>query len=33
MAERRHFNPDFFDFLKELAENNNREWFLANKDR
>jgi len=22
-----------FDFLKELAENNNREWFLANKER
>ena len=33
MAERRHFNPDFFNFLRELAENNNREWFLANKDR
>lgn len=22
-----------FDFLKDLAENNNREWFAANKDR
>ncbi len=22
-----------FDFLKELVENNNREWFLANKER
>lgn len=22
-----------FDFLKELVENNNREWFLANKNR
>jgi uncharacterized protein (TIGR02453 family) len=22
-----------FEFLKELADNNNREWFLANKDR
>jgi uncharacterized protein (TIGR02453 family) len=22
-----------FDFLKELVENNNREWFMANKDR
>jgi uncharacterized protein (TIGR02453 family) len=22
-----------FDFLKELAENNNREWFQANKER
>src|SRR5580692_2713519 len=22
-----------FDFLAELVENNNREWFMANKDR
>jgi len=22
-----------FDFLKELVENNNREWFMANKER
>src|SRR5882757_5789661 len=22
-----------FDFLKELVENNNREWFQANKER
>ena len=22
-----------FDFLKELVENNNREWFIANKER
>src|SRR5471030_876204 len=25
--------PHTFDFLKELVENNNREWFQANKER
>ena len=25
--------PSSFDFLKELVANNNREWFLANKER
>lgn len=25
-------NQQTFDFLSELAENNNRDWFLANKD-
>jgi len=25
--------PQTFDFLKELVENNNREWFQVNKDR
>ncbi len=25
--------PHTFDFLKELIENNHREWFMANKDR
>ena len=25
--------PRTFSFLKELTENNNREWFMANKDR
>ncbi|HVW14867.1 MAG TPA: DUF2461 domain-containing protein [Mucilaginibacter sp.] len=25
--------PDTFVFLKELAENNNRDWFMANKKR
>lgn len=25
-------NPIIFDFLKQLAGNNNREWFTANKD-
>ena len=33
MAGKRHFDTDLFEFLRELAENNNREWFLANKDR
>ncbi len=28
-----HFTPEVFDFLSELAENNNREWFLRNKAR
>ncbi len=26
-------HPDTFKFLKELAQNNNREWFQAHKDR
>ena len=33
MAGKRHFNKDFFDFLKELKQNNTREWFQANKER
>ena len=28
-----HFTPEVFDFLSELAENNNREWFARNKTR
>ena len=28
-----HFTPKLFSFLRELAENNNREWFAANKER
>jgi uncharacterized protein (TIGR02453 family) len=27
------FSPATFRFLRELAKNNNREWFQANKDR
>jgi uncharacterized protein (TIGR02453 family) len=27
------FGPELFSFLAELRENNNREWFAANKDR
>lgn len=28
-----HFSQDLFDFLGDLTENNNREWFNANKQR
>ncbi|MEM7585223.1 MAG: DUF2461 domain-containing protein [Acidobacteriota bacterium] len=28
-----HFSPELFEFLRELAENNNRDWFQANKSR
>jgi uncharacterized protein (TIGR02453 family) len=28
-----HFERELFDFLSELAENNDRDWFQANKDR
>jgi len=28
-----HFQPELFEFLSELKENNSREWFQANKDR
>jgi uncharacterized protein (TIGR02453 family) len=33
VAKRGYFNRKLFTFLKDLAENNNREWFKANKDR
>ena len=33
MAKKRHFNKQFFGFLKELKQNNAREWFQANKER
>ncbi len=29
----KYFTPDFLLFFKELAANNNREWFQANKKR
>ncbi len=29
----RHFEPSLIDFLDELAENNDRDWFNANKAR
>ena len=29
----RGFEPAIFRFLEELAENNNRPWFQANKGR
>ena len=28
-----HFGPELFDFLRELADNNDRDWFAANKQR
>ena len=32
-AEAPSFTPELFAFLRELAANNDREWFAANKDR
>ena len=29
----REFDPEFFEFLADLAANNDREWFAANKAR
>lgn len=29
----RYFTPESFAFLRELRENNNRDWFAANKQR
>lgn len=33
MTARRYFGPELFRFFEELARNNKREWFLANKNR
>ena len=33
MTQTPHFTPALFEFLADLAENNNREWFQANKAR
>lgn len=33
MAKHAHFGPAFFGFLAELARNNERDWFQANKGR
>jgi uncharacterized protein (TIGR02453 family) len=33
IAEEPSFTPDLFAFLRELAANNNRDWFTANKER
>ena len=30
---KRSFTPELFGFLRELRENNDREWFKANKER
>ncbi len=28
-----HIGPEFFDFLRQLSRNNDRDWFNANKER
>ena len=33
MAKSAYFGPELFAFLSELKNNNEREWFLANKGR
>jgi uncharacterized protein (TIGR02453 family) len=33
LVKQAYFNRDLFDFLRDLARNNNREWFQANKQR
>ncbi len=33
MTSSTHFTPALFEFLSELADNNNREWFQENKAR
>ena len=33
MTSSTHFTPTLFEFLSELADNNNREWFQDNKAR
>lgn len=33
MTATAHFTPALFEFLSELADNNNREWFQDNKER
>jgi uncharacterized protein (TIGR02453 family) len=32
-ATKSHFTPELFEFLSELRENNDRDWFAANKGR
>ena len=33
MTPRRYFTPATFAFLRDLADNNDRDWFKANQDR
>lgn len=33
MKTRSHFTPETFKFLRDLARNNRRDWFLENKER
>lgn len=32
-SRRAHFSPELFTFLRDLSENNEREWFAENKKR
>ena len=33
MAEQTYISPELFQFFRELKDNNNRDWFQANKQR
>ena len=33
MTQKGHIRPELFEFFRELKNNNNREWFQANKKR
>jgi uncharacterized protein (TIGR02453 family) len=33
MGAVRHFTPAFFDFLRDLKDHNDRDWFAAHRDR
>ncbi len=33
MTQKGHIRPELFEFFRELKNNNNREWFQANKNR
>ncbi len=33
MTDKAHISPELFQFFRELRENNNRDWFQANKNR
>ncbi|MEM7356985.1 MAG: DUF2461 family protein, partial [Acidobacteriota bacterium] len=33
MSQPPRIGPELFEFLRDLAENNNRDWFQANKAR
>jgi uncharacterized protein (DUF2461 family) len=33
MTTQAHITPELFQFLRELKDNNNREWFEVNKKR
>jgi uncharacterized protein (TIGR02453 family) len=33
MRKQAHFTPELFKFLRQLKRHNNRDWFLANKNR